>query len=130
MSVRLFVALLARVSLTGFAPAPKPRPPKGPDPKEVAKNMQGTWQLVGSDRAGFKGKVAIRSTRQVRIDGNTWQYVYNTDALGGAQIRPTTSYNIILDTSKSPVTMDLKRSTTNSVYISGIVTVEGDTMKF
>jgi len=132
MSVRFFVAFIALAILTGFAPVPKPRPPKGPDPKEMAKNMQGTWQVVGTERAGFKGKVASSLTRQVQITGTSWQYIYNNDGPGGPRLLRTTtsSYTITLDTSKAPVTMDLKRATSDSVYLSGIVTVEGDTMKF
>jgi len=131
MRVRLFVALLAVASLTGFAPVPKPRPAKGPDPKEIAKSMQGTWQVVGTERAGIKARLTSSPTRHIQITDNKWQNVYPNDAGGPGGLRVTSlSYNIILDTSKSPVTIDLQRPANNTVYMSGVVTVEGDTMKF
>jgi uncharacterized protein (TIGR03067 family) len=136
MSIRLFAAIVVVATLTGFAPAPKQRPPKGPDPKEMLKNIQGTWQIIGTARvqAGGKGRVTT-STVQIIIDGTTWQYGYagRDDVRGGvrAAIRTTgTSYVISVDTSNTPVKMDLRRPGAPSPYMRGILTLEGDTLKW
>ncbi len=70
--------------------------------------------------------ILSRSTTNVRIDGDRWSYVRN---LNGEE-RVTTSYKIKLDTSKKPMWIDLIRETTGQPTLQGILSIEGNTVRF
>lgn len=121
MTHRLVVAGVALVALTAFAPAPLPKekPKKGPT------HLQGTWVLEGLTRDGVPAltKAKTPASTKIRIEGNKWTFVRTSTS--------TIGYVIKLDPSKNPCWMDLYREgNESSVYMRGIVTVEGDRLKF
>lgn len=131
---RLLVGLAALVVAAGFAPAPRPKPDRKMDLKELVKKLQGTWEIVGLERnaAGKGGKSTARSSLRFRFEGQRWSYTTANNmrvagALPGGELK--------LDTSKSPPAMDLVRTalpgqTGPPAVMRGIVKVEGDTIKF
>src|SRR5262249_6632873 len=133
---RLLAALAVMILGTGFAPAPPPRPYR--QPKDLLKALQGTWELVSTERAGG-GAVAKKGPgMHVRIEGKSWSFVTNLALKNAAGRASGPSYEVKLDPSKSPAHMDLIRSmpanaaptTPARPTVSGIVKVEGDTVKF
>jgi uncharacterized protein (TIGR03067 family) len=137
MRPRLLTALAVMILGTGFAPAPPPRPYR--QPRDLLKALQGTWELVSTERADGKGTAARKGPgMHVRIEGKSWSFVSNPAGPGGAVRASGISYELKLDPSKSPAHMDLVRALpANAVAaasprptVSGIVKVEGDTVKF
>jgi uncharacterized protein (TIGR03067 family) len=138
MRPRLLAALAVMILGTGFAPAPPPRPYR--QPRDLLKALQGTWQLVSTERADGKGTAPRKGPMMhVRIEGKSWSFVNNPPGPGGPARASGISYELKLDASKSPAHMDLIRSlpvnqpTTTPPprpTVSGIVKVEGDTVKF
>jgi len=128
MLVRLLLATIALIGMTAFAPVPLPKPPKVTQ-KTLLESMQGDWQMVSTERNLRGGRFTSRSTTRIRIEDNRWSYVYPN----GTEFRVSTTYNIVLDLHQKLATMDLKRALPGggeTVYMSGIVVVEGDTLKF
>ena len=121
MTRRILLTLLAGVTTAGvgsaFAPAPVYREPPKPTLEQA---MQGTW----GRSANTKGK-GNREMR-LRIEGKTW--TMNPSAPGGAG-RKGLAYEILLDSSRGPASLDLKHPT-RPVGMKGIVKVEGDRLIF
>jgi len=129
MLARLSIGLVALVALTAFAPVPPPRLKKA-DPRHMLLKMKGTWRTVSTERmlSGRLTRSATKaSTRNVRIEGNTWSFVYPNPPAG--LVRAATTYQINLDTTKSPVWFDLTREGLATVYMRGVLTLEGGTLK-
>lgn len=140
MSLRLLLSCLAILGfapLLTSAPVPKYRAPKTPDPSEQLKKLQGTWEMsyaqdeqraAAAARLGVVrgGAAAFRSTTQIRIEGTRWSYVRN---LRG-ETRVSTVYNMKIDPTKKPIWLDLLRDGTNVPTMTGILSIEGDTIKF
>ena len=106
---RLIVGLAVVVAATGFAPVPRPKPERQLDLKALAKKLQGTWDIVSTERSNTKSTLRqlSRSSVKYRFDGGRWSYVYpnairiSGNALGG---------ELKLGTSKEGlVSMDLIR---------------------
>jgi uncharacterized protein (TIGR03067 family) len=132
---RLLVGLAALVAVTGFAPAPRPKPDRRMDVKELVKKLQGTWEIVSLERnlTGKTGRTTSRSSLRFRFEGEKWSYAYPNNNLRAAA--PSMGGGLVLDTSKSPPAMDLVRNSqpgqsTPPARMRGIVKVEGDTIKF
>lgn len=127
MLFRLLTAILAIAGLTAFAPAPQYKAPKVV-PQTLMQRLQGDWEMVNTERTLNGRKVLTKSTSRIRIEGNTWSYLYNN----GTTWYTSTSYTIGLDENHKPTHMDLKRAFNGGerVQMAGIVSVEGDTLKF
>jgi uncharacterized protein (TIGR03067 family) len=130
---RLLVGLAAVVALTGFAPVPRPKPDRKMDVKELARKLQGTWEVVSLERSvGAGRRTTGRSSMRFRFEGEKWSYAYpNNVRIAGTP----PGGEIKFDTSKSPPAMDLIRITQPGQPLGrntmrGIVKVEGDTVKF
>jgi uncharacterized protein (TIGR03067 family) len=127
------LVLFACVTLSSSAPVPKYRAPKTPDVTEQLKKLQGTWDLVYNEEAlqparavAARGAAVVRSTTRVKIEGTRWSYVRN---LRGEE-RVTTSYNMKIDPTKSPIWLDLVRDGMPTPLLTGILSIEGDTVRF
>ena len=125
MNARLLLSIPLLVVLTtfatAFAPAPIYKEPVKPSVPSILTAMQGTWSITSS----FQGKG--RSRGQVRIRDKTWTM---TSSMAKGRERDVADYEILLDTSRNPVTLDLKRNLTSQVTMKGIVKVEGDRVLF
>jgi len=127
MLVRLLLATIALIGMTAFAPVPLPKPPKV---KPLLESMQGEWEMVSTEQNLRGRRLTSRSSNRIRIEDNRWSYVFPN----GGDFRVSTTYNLTLDLNQKPVAMDLKRPNprggSDTVYMSGIVVVEGDSLKF
>lgn len=127
MRPHLVVAVLALGGLTGFAPAPLPRPDRPGDPNRLLERMQGSWQIVSAVRGGLKSRLSSSRLTRIRIEGRTW----TVQSLVSHRRNGTgIAYNIQLDTSKQPATMDLIRQRDQVSWMRGVLTLEGDTLKW
>ena len=125
MHARLLLSIPLLVVLTAFAMAFNPAPVYKEPPKPVAQAivtaMQGTWSLsLGSQGKG-------KSRRRVVIRDKTWTM---PTSMAKGRERDGIDYEILLDTRRSPTTLDLKRNLTSQVTMKGIVKVEGDSIIF
>ncbi len=130
----LIIFLIAAVALA--APVPKYKPPKETEAAQLLKTLQGTWDMQTMSASllnnlklqQLQGRAVIlaNSTQRIRIDGDQWSYVRNVN--GTEQV--ATTYKMKLDTSKKPVWLDLVRENSDTPYLQGIITIEGDTVKF
>jgi uncharacterized protein (TIGR03067 family) len=100
MKSRLVVALVVLVALTAFAPAPFPRTKRGEDADFNLAQFQGLWRAEKFETAWQGGRLSGHGwdSTQVRIENDRWTYLDNG--------RFGSAYQIRLDTSKSPVTID------------------------
>lgn len=127
MRPHLVLAVLALGGLTGFAPAPLPRPHRPGDPQRLLEQMQGSWQIVSAVRGGLKSKLSSSRLTRIRIEGHTWTVLSQLSARrNGTGI----TYTIQLDTTKQPATMDLIRQRDQVPWMRGVLTLEGDTLKW
>src|SRR5262249_23247615 len=130
MLVRFLIGLIALIGLTAFAPAPMPKPAKKPAVPPLMQQLNGNWRVVSTERTLKSRKLLSRvanTSQRIRIDGKTWSYVYaNPD---GTE-RTSTSYQTVFDLAKSPAWLDLKREQIGTVYLKGVISVQGDTAKF
>src|SRR5207248_283671 len=100
--------VLAAALSTGLAPAPRPRPVRKMDGKQLLKDLQGTWVVVSTEHMeGDKGIVSRRRKR-VRVARQKW-----TQVIPGVVDKWTTEipdYEIRLDSGKTPIRMEVTRS--------------------
>ena len=138
MTLRIFLSLTLAAAMaatsSAFAPAPVYREPPKPKIPEIVSAIQGTWDYnVNARMAGRGGMVR---TIRVRIQDDTWQYIYITNGVE----REGVKYHIVLDPKQNPPSFDLEQSVVNQpglalgrnvrVAMKGIVKVEGDTLTF
>ncbi len=134
LSSILAVAMAATSS--AFAPAPVYRePPKSKVPEIVAA-IQGTWEYRSNNNINVKN--GRMQTIRVRIQGNTWQYIY---IMNGVE-REGAKFEIVLDAKQNPPTLDLKNAVPANRpagipgrrmgvnALMGIVKVEGVTLTY
>jgi len=127
MISRLAIGLVALISLTAFAPAPLPRPPKKPAQAPLLQQLQGTWQMVGTERLLNGGRrITSKTTAKIRIEKNRWSYVYDN----GGKERVGVTYNISLDPSRTPAWFDLSREGNPQPQMKGVIGLDGDTLRF
>lgn len=131
MTIRWIFALVVLGGVTAFAPAPRPKPAKVSETEKLRQKMQGTWERVPPGQAAVPGRVVVRpavsrSTIQYVIKDDRWSFIRNT----GGESRTTASYRMILDVSKNPPWLDLIREGTDQPFMKGILSLEGDTLKF
>lgn len=128
MNMRIRIVFLILPALVGFAPAPPPRPPRPNDPKQFIERLQGTWQITSAFRGTGTGmRLTASATTRIHISGNTW--IVQTP---GRQddARRSIRYTIALDLSRTPAEMTLFRETTQTPWMKGVVTLDGDTLKW
>lgn len=127
MSWRMMIVFLFLPALVGFAPAPPPRPPRPDDPKRLLERLQGTWQITSAVRGGAAQRLSARATTRIHIRGTTWAV-----QAPGSQDDATRRilYTIALDPSRTPVEMTLFRDQTQTAWMKGIISLEGDTLKW
>jgi uncharacterized protein (TIGR03067 family) len=116
MRYRVLTALAALAALTGFAPAPLPKPEK----KDDLKNMAGHWTAVryACGRNPVLGKDA---TLTVKVEGNKWSF-FRVTATGTS---PSSVYTFTLDPKKEPRWIDYKQAPGTS-FLRGIYRFERD----
>src|SRR4051794_2547826 len=107
------LALLTAIA-SAFAPVPVYKEPPKPAAGSIVAAMQGTWAEPLLVEA--KGKYAGR----VRIEGKTWTTVFATPK-GPNREMP---YELLLDTSRDPVALDVRRNPSTRTYLKGIVKME------
>ena len=96
------LTLAMAATSSAFAPAPVYRePPKSKVP-DLLTALQGNWDYNAF--AGLVGAGNRMRTIRVRIQGNTWQYIY---IMNGVE-REGVKYEIVLDAKQNPPTLDLK----------------------
>ena len=125
MTARLLLSIAFLVVVTTFAvafnPAPVFREPPKPSASATLEAMQGTWSRTLNTKA--KGKRAMRT----RIKDKTWTNL--SPARQGAD-RPGLDYEIHLDTTRTPVSLDLVRRPPSPLTMKGIIKVEGGRLIF
>ena len=116
----LFFATFA----AAFAPAPIYKQPPKATYTAFQRAMQGTWSRSLNSKA--KGPRGAR----VRIDGKTWTNGTSGPKQKGEGGRGGIAYNILLDTSRDPVVLDLEAESTSRVRMRGIIKIEGERLIF
>src|SRR5262245_60584753 len=94
MRPRLLTALAVMILGTGFAPAPPPRPYR--QPKDLLKALQGTWELVSTERAGAGTTARKGPGMYVQIEGKSWSFVTNVALKNAAGRVSGLSYEVKL----------------------------------
>jgi hypothetical protein len=93
MMTRSTVAMLALSALTGFAPAPFPRP-RGDRPELSLAACQGTWEVVRKETITTQGRQPYQwQVTHIRIQNDRWMLL---DRDG----REVASYTLIVGTGK------------------------------
>ena len=139
MHARLPLSIFLLVVLTtfavAFAPAPVFKEPPKPKVPEIVSAIQGTWDYQNNARFAARG--GLMRTIRVRIQGNTWTYIYITNGVE----REGAKYEIVLDAKQNPPTLDLKNAVgvnqparpgglVAQFALKGIVKVEGGTLTY
>lgn len=125
----LLAALVAAIALPAgaYPPVPKAKDKK-PDAKEIAKAIQGTWEVTKIERAGA-AMPKINYTMTVKIDGTSMTQIAH---LQGRELKLADA-TFSLDARKSPPTFEVKQPATAAgrpeyVRMKGVLKVEGDVM--
>ena len=118
LSIPLLIVLATFAA--AFAPAPVFKEPAKPSLPAIAKAMQGTWSVA----LNSKGK--SNRLMRVRIQDKTW----TNFSLSKGPARPAIAYEILLETNRTPVALDLKPNTTSRVTMKGIVKIEENRLIF
>lgn len=130
MRIHLLIALVALVGTTAFAPAPflKTRRHRERGTMDLLPQLQGTWSITSKVRTGPNGRQTNYSTsQQIQFEKDTFQYTYKNIK---AKITPV-PYKFTLDPGGPPARFRIQRTSTTPAYdyMTGIITVEGDTAK-
>ena len=127
------LALAMAATSSAFAPAPVYREPPKPKVPEIFAAIQGTWDY--DTNAQFAGRGGLMRTIRVRIQGNTWTYIYITNGVE----REGAKFEIVLDAKQNPPTLDLKNGAVanrlpggrvGQFALKGIVKIEGGTLTY
>jgi uncharacterized protein (TIGR03067 family) len=135
MKFRLLTLAALLVGTALAAPLPFPKAEKKRAPLPLPQALQGLWEVKG--RTGPNGvNFGISVTQKyVKIEGTTWSY------LRADKTSSTTQCEMTLDASQKPAHLDLGypmalagglagRLAIAGPYMTGIVEVDGDTMKY
>jgi uncharacterized protein (TIGR03067 family) len=124
MRVRLLAALLVLCGLTAFAPAPMPRREKADRHAVSLRRMTGDWRVVSMWNYGSNGQIAyhVDAWSEIHVRDGQWQFVYATSASGPR-------YDLVIDGSKHPATIDFLRPGEKQVWMSGIVRFKNGTLE-
>ena len=125
MYFRLFVAAAVVAGLTAFSPAPFPRVDRK---KAIDDNLliQGTYKLVEQGRPNLGGgRIAFIRRVPMKVQIQNGKFVYLQDV--GNDFRPTTTYDMKLNTSGAPRQIDMSYNTGDyTVTMKGIYKIEGN----
>jgi uncharacterized protein (TIGR03067 family) len=120
--MRYALLTLAGLSLA-FAPAPFPKPNKGPTPRGDLKALQGDWLQVNPP-GGVMGRPAADLV--LRVAGDRFTFMR-----AGRAVSEWTGH---LDTSKKPPTLDLRNAkgapAATGVTVLGVYALAGDSLQF
>jgi uncharacterized protein (TIGR03067 family) len=122
----LLLALAVPPGAAAFPPLPKPKENKAAA-KDLAKAVQGKWQVTGIERGGAAGKGAkVPYQMTVTIDG---EKLARTLKLKDKELKAVAS-TFVLDTTKSPAWFEVKSELgkVSRVTMKGVVKVDGDRM--
>jgi uncharacterized protein (TIGR03067 family) len=117
------------------APLPKPKPKKKSSTGLEA--MQGLWEVKSRVRAKG-GAMAVTTTQKyVKIEGNTWTFLRSDATTAGTRCLMQLNPNQ-LTAGPAPLDLELALNAAgavrpvglSSVYYSGLVEVQGDTIRF
>src|SRR5262245_23870975 len=96
--------LVLALAAGAFPPVPKAKEKK-PAAKDLAKAIEGTWELTKFERGG-EGVIALQYTMTYTISGRT---LTRTARLNGDDLKMPAEA-LILDTTKAPPWIELKAS--------------------
>ena len=126
MRVRLLAALLVLCGLTAFAPAPMPRRHRTDRHAVTLQRMNADWHVVSMWCYGPNGQIAyhVASWSEIQIRNGQWQFVS-----AGQGVKSSPRYDLVIDGSRSPATIDFVRPGQKQVWMAGIVRFKNDKLE-
>jgi uncharacterized protein (TIGR03067 family) len=122
----LLLALAVPLAAAAFPPLPKPKENKAAA-KDLAKAVQGKWQVTNIERGGALGKgVKLAYEMTVTIDG---EKLARTLKLKDRELKAAAA-TFVLDATKSPAWFEVKTEVgkVSRLTMKGVVKVDGDKM--
>jgi uncharacterized protein (TIGR03067 family) len=124
---RLAFSLLVLLAATAFAPAPFPRPQRGPKVDEITiQTFQGTWRVASMKRSRRDGNHTPHNWNitHIRVEKDSWTFLENGQR--------NASYTLTITNNQKPAALDFYHSADNRKEPApgqGIIRRKGDVVE-